>query len=204
MSDLNSLLEFYICGCGILSCAVFGLFGNISTILMLKYRTIQMNQTFTNLIVWLAVIDSLFLVRNKKSVDNYLNRKINLQVFVSLSFSLPSLSPLYKERIFPLILPSLLPLTSVTLSGSVYCVIALAVERYLHLSRPQASNKVRSTMSLLWLWRVIAIFISVGIRPATRQSFLFHCYGGREVYTYLFLFFLIFPVIGEYIYQALL
>ena len=67
---------------------------------------------------------------------------VNLQIFVTLSFSLPSLSPTYKERIFPLILPSLLPLTSVTLSGSVYCVIALAVERYLHLAKPAQSNKV--------------------------------------------------------------
>jgi hypothetical protein len=165
MSDLNSLLEFYICGCGILSCAVFGLFGNISTILMLKYRTIQMNQTFTNLIVWLAVIDSLFLVSKKKAVT-YLNMIINLQVFVTLSFSLPSLSPAYKEIIFPLILPSLLPLTSVTLSGSVYCVIALAVERYLHLSRPHTSNKVRFNMSLLWQWR--GIFTSVDLMLAIR------------------------------------
>ena len=67
---------------------------------------------------------------------------VNLQIFVTLSFSLPSLSPTYKESIFPLILPSLLPLTSVTLSGSVYCVVALAVERYLHLARPHQSNKV--------------------------------------------------------------
>jgi len=82
-----------------------------------------MNPTFTNLIVWLAVIDSLFLV------------------LISLSFSLPSLSPQYKEWMFPVLLPSLLPLTSVTLTGSVYCVVALALERYLHLSRPDCSNK---------------------------------------------------------------
>ena len=67
---------------------------------------------------------------------------LQLQVFVTLSFSLPSLSPTYKERMFPLILPSLLPLTSVTISGSVYCVVALAVERYLQLARPAQSNKV--------------------------------------------------------------
>ena len=62
MSDLDTLLEFYICGCGILCCSVFGLVGNISTILLLKSRKMKMNQTFTNLIVWLAAIDSLFLV----------------------------------------------------------------------------------------------------------------------------------------------
>jgi len=125
MSDkqLNSLLEFYLCGCAILVCSVLGILGNITIIFMLKCRKMKMNPTFTNLIAWLAVINSLFLV------------------FVTLSFSLPSLSPRYKERIFPLILPSLLPLTSVTLSGSVYCVVALCIERYLQLTRPQASNK---------------------------------------------------------------
>ena len=71
-----------------------------------------------------------------------LNR-IQFQILVSLTFSLPSLSPQYKEWIFPTILPSLLPLTSVTLTGSVYCVVALALERYLHMTRPHWGNKVR-------------------------------------------------------------
>jgi len=123
MSDLDTLLEYYLCGWGILCCTIFGLLGNISTILILKYRNIKMNQTFTNLLLWLAAIDSTFLI------------------FVTFSFSLPSLSPSYKALVFPLILPSLLPLTSVSMSASVYCVIALAVERYLHIARHQASNK---------------------------------------------------------------
>ena len=70
MSELNSLLEYLLCGCGILVCTVFGLLGNISTILLFKFRRMKMNETFTNLIVWLAAIDSCFLVsfaiRNKK------------------------------------------------------------------------------------------------------------------------------------------
>jgi len=122
-SEINSLLEFYICGCAILLCAVIGLSGNAACIFLFKFRKMKMNPTFTNLIVWLALIDSLFLV------------------LISLSFSLPSLSPQYKKWIFPTILPSLLPLTSVTLTGSVYCVVALALERYLHLTRPSCSNK---------------------------------------------------------------
>ena len=144
MSDLNSMLEFYLCGCAILSCTVLGLLGNTATIFMLKFRKMKMNPTFTNLIVWLAVIDSLFLVSYKAIYWNWLITQflLQFQVFVTLSFSLPSLSPQYKEWIFPIILPSLLPLTSVTLSCSVYCVVALAMERYLHLTRPHWSNKV--------------------------------------------------------------
>jgi len=123
MGDINSQLEYYLCGWGILCWAIFGLLGNTFSILILKYRKVKMNQTFTNLLVWLAAIDSIFLV------------------CVTLSFCLPSLSPSYKSSVFPLILPSLLPLTSVALSTSVYCVVALTLERYLHIARPQASNK---------------------------------------------------------------
>ena len=64
MSDFNSVLEFYICGCGILCCAVFGLVGNIATILLLTVRQARTNSTFTSLILWLAFIDSLFLVKH--------------------------------------------------------------------------------------------------------------------------------------------
>jgi len=123
MTELNILLEYYLCGWGILCCTIFGILGNISTILTLKYRNVQMNQTFTTLLVWLAAIDSTFLV------------------LVTFAFSLPSLSPSYKSLVFPLVLPSLLPLTSTTLSASVYCVVAITVERYLFLARPSHSNK---------------------------------------------------------------
>ena len=57
-------------------------------------------------------------------------------------FSLPSIFSSYKKSIFPIILPSLLPLTSITLTASLYCVIAIAVERYLHLTGSLQRNKV--------------------------------------------------------------
>ena len=78
---------------------------------------------------------------NKSNYIHLEYKLLLLQVFICLSFSLPALSSSYKDETFPLLLPSLLPLSSVTLSGSVYCVIALATERYLHLTRPQDSNK---------------------------------------------------------------
>ena len=40
-----------------------------------------------------------------------------VQVFISLTFSLPCLSPEYKTWVFPVVLPSTLPLTSITLTG---------------------------------------------------------------------------------------
>ena len=67
MSDMNTILEFYICGCSILACTVLGLLGNITAIVMFKFRKMKMNPTFTNLIVWLAVIDSIFLVSKNEN-----------------------------------------------------------------------------------------------------------------------------------------
>ena len=42
---------------------------------------------------------------------------MTVQVFISLTFSLPCLSPEYKTWVFPVVLPSTLPLTSITLIG---------------------------------------------------------------------------------------
>ena len=42
---------------------------------------------------------------------------MTVQVFISLTFSLPCLSPEYKTWVFPVVLPSTLPLTSITLTG---------------------------------------------------------------------------------------
>ena len=109
-----------------------------------------MNQTFTNLLLWLAAIDSTFMVSQNFFLIRLLNQFLFYQILVNLTFSLPSLSPSYKALVFPLILPSLLPLTSVSMSASVYCVIALAVERYLHIARHQASNKVGADQNKLY------------------------------------------------------
>jgi len=122
-NDISSMLEYYLCGCAILVCSILGILGNTVCILVFKLKRISNSSTFTNLIVWLAVIDLVFLI------------------LVTLTFSLPSLCAQYKSVIFPIILPSLLPLTSVTLTCSVYCVVTLALERYLHLSTPTHSNR---------------------------------------------------------------
>ena len=97
--DLNTLLEYYLSGVCILIVSVVGLSGNIVSGLVFKYRHRDTNQTFTNLLVWLAVIDSGFLV------------------LVLLLFSLPHLSAHYSDWIFPHIVPTVLPCTSVAMTG---------------------------------------------------------------------------------------
>lgn len=117
------MLEFYINGCAILATSIFGILGNFICIARLRFSSSKLNPTFSSLISWLAVIDTLFLV------------------FISLTFSLPSLSPEYKKWIFPVLLPSTLPLTSVFLTASLYMVVATSIERFLQLNHPRFSNK---------------------------------------------------------------
>ena len=97
--DLNTLLEYYLSGVSILIVSVVGLSGNIVSGLLFKCRHRDTNQTFTDLLVWLAVIDSVFLV------------------FVLLLFSVPHLSSHYSDRTLPHIVPTVIPCTSVAMTG---------------------------------------------------------------------------------------
>jgi len=123
LSELNSSIEFWVVGIMITVVSVAGILGNIICILMFQYQTLNMTQTFASLLKWLAVIDSLFLV------------------FCLMVFSLPVISQHYKIWIFPYVLPSLLPCTSIALTGSLYCVIALSFERYFSISNSGQQNK---------------------------------------------------------------
>lgn len=122
-SELDLQLEFYINGIAILAIASLGILGNVLSLMLFTFRRLKMNPTFTGLLIWLAILDSLFLV------------------CVLAMFSLPSLSHSYKTWVLPLLLPSLLPVTSIMLTASVYTVVCLSLERLLHLCRPHWSNK---------------------------------------------------------------
>ena len=102
--ELNILLEYYLSGVSILIVSVVGLSGNIVSGLVFKCRHRDTNQTFTDLLVWLAVIDSVFLV------------------LVLLLFSLPQLSSYYSDWILPHLVPTVLPCTSVAMTGQYGCV----------------------------------------------------------------------------------
>ena len=55
-------------------------------------------------------------------------------------FSLPQISSSYEQTILPTLLPILLPLTQMTLVGSVYTTLAVAVERYMAICQPYRSD----------------------------------------------------------------
>jgi len=116
-------VEFYLKGVATMTVASFGILGNLISIRVASVGNLGWNPTFTRLLIWLALLDSLFLV------------------FVILLFGLPTVSTEFSNKILPVLFPSLLPVTSIMLTASVYTVVCLSIERLLHLRRPQWSNK---------------------------------------------------------------
>ena len=62
MSPLNSDFEFWVVGVTMSLIAVLGLVGNIISMLMFKYKRFGVKNTFTSLLTWLTLVDSIFLV----------------------------------------------------------------------------------------------------------------------------------------------
>ena len=89
-----------------------GLLGNVLCILVLKRRDLDLTGSFINLLITLCVFDSLFIVA------------------VNLFYTLPIHSEFYDRQLIPYLTPALLPLIHIVLTGSVYSVVAVAVERY--------------------------------------------------------------------------
>ena len=68
--------------------------------------------SFLKLISTLAIFDCLCIMFN---------------IFL---FSAPLLSETYRHQVFPHLLPWLLPLAQISLTGSVYTILAVAIERF--------------------------------------------------------------------------
>ena len=98
--DKNCLVEYYVSGVCILLVSVMGVSANILSSIVLKTRQIDTNQTLRNLLVWLAMVDSVFLV------------------MLVMVFSLPHFSSYYRDFLLPYIVPSVLPCTSGAMTGN--------------------------------------------------------------------------------------
>jgi len=121
---INSTVEFWIVGVLITTLSIVGILGNIFSILVLRKGYLSnFSETFVYLVRWLAFIDSLFLVT------------------CLLLFCIPVLSHHYKTWIFPYILPSCLPISSICFTASLYCLVALSFERYFAITNSSQVNK---------------------------------------------------------------
>ena len=79
-------VDYYVTGWGLLAVATFGItgnktlessqfsglrsqyLGNILSIILLRRKSSRLNPTFSNLISWSAIFDSIFLVRKFRSL----------------------------------------------------------------------------------------------------------------------------------------
>ena len=66
MSEFNSSVEFWVVGVMISVVSLLGIIGNIICILIFNFKRLNINKTFASLLMWLAVIDSIFLVSKKR------------------------------------------------------------------------------------------------------------------------------------------
>ncbi len=109
---LKSLCIFWFEGILVPAAGGVGILGNILCILVLQLKDLDLASSFVNLLTTLCVFDSLFIAA------------------VNLFYTLPIHSEFYESELIPYLTPALLPLVHIVLTGSVYSVVAVAVERY--------------------------------------------------------------------------
>jgi len=121
--DKKYMVEYCVSGVSILLMSLVGVIGNIVCGIVMRSRQKESNQTVRDLLVCLAMVDSVFLV------------------LVVILFSLPQFSSHYRDFVIPYIVPSVLPCTSVAMTGSLYLVVSLCVERVLAMPGISMGNK---------------------------------------------------------------
>ena len=97
---------------------VFGLIGNTLSIIMFS-RLKKKQLKFHRLMILLGIFDTAYIL-------------LNIMVFV-----VPGISEEYKKQGYHyLFAPTVLPMNQIALTGSVYCTIAISIERYLTVCHP--------------------------------------------------------------------
>ena len=91
--------------------------GNLASLSVLFYTDLGFKSSFTRLIANLCIFDSFCIL-------------FNLTIF-----TFPLLSESYRHQVLPHLLPLVLPLTQIALTGSVYTVLAVALERFASVKR---------------------------------------------------------------------
>ena len=96
---------------------VLGIIGNILLIKLFMYSEVKLN--FHKLMITLAIYDT-----------------INVSLCI-LVFSIPELFEAYiSSGVYAYVVPKAIPMIQVALTGSVYCTVAISLERYLTVCHP--------------------------------------------------------------------
>jgi len=115
-SDIETF-SWFVEGLPLLLIGLFGVVGNFISIIWFSRKIVQRN--FHNLMLFLAIFDLLYVC---------------LSITI---FSLPNLFPsIWTNSTYLHMIPILLPLAQIGLSGSIYFTLAIAVERYCAICHP--------------------------------------------------------------------
>ena len=107
-----SCIEAYL----IPSVTILGILGNLVTTSILQSPSMDMKKSFRHILIMLAVFDTLFCL------------------LAALTFSLPLISQDWRLWVLPLLLPWFLPGLQISLNGSIWSTVMVAIERYVSVA----------------------------------------------------------------------
>jgi len=116
--NLRTSIAFIIEGVLLPILATFGIIGNLLCVWTFNKKDVELKPSFANLLKCLSIFDTVFLA------------------CILLQYSLPTLSEEYYIWVLPYITPYTLPIIHISLTGSVYSVVAVAVERFITVCFP--------------------------------------------------------------------
>ena len=115
-------------------------------------------------------------------------------------YGLPSLFPSYKVSIKPVITPTLLPLTQVCLTGSVYTVLMVSIERYLSICKPfnPSRHRVSSFPGLGYIAFTLIFWFAYNINKFLELETVYQTKTiGNKRFVYVWIFFDMIPCLSE-------
>jgi len=98
--------------------ALLGIFGNILCVWTFNKKDVELKPSFANLLKCLSIFDTIFLAS------------------MFLQYSLPQMSEEFNVWVYPYITPYSFPIIHISLTGSVYSVVAVALERFITVCFP--------------------------------------------------------------------
>eukprot|EP00095_Tigriopus_kingsejongensis_P005688 maker-scaffold158_size296719-snap-gene-1.19 protein:Tk05688 transcript:maker-scaffold158_size296719-snap-gene-1.19-mRNA-1 annotation:"hypothetical protein Y032_0065g3677" len=122
--DPEAVLRFVSEGLVNTLLSILGWVGNAIAVFILLTKKVDLHGFLRHILIYLAIFDSVFL----------------LATFAL--YSLPLLSEDYQQYLYKVLAPKfLIPISQIALTGSVYSVIAITIERYLATCHPQFKAK---------------------------------------------------------------
>jgi len=118
----DKMWSFWIEGVAVLLISIFGILGNLLCLFVFNQKTVDLKPSFSNILKCLSIYDMALLTG------------------VLLLYTFPALSQAYSDKVKPYSHPIVIPLTQVALTGSVYSVVIVAMERYFNICKPFHKN----------------------------------------------------------------